>query len=124
MSINKEYLRKKVVQAIEQMPYEVTIYRQNLNAYREITGYIKVISLVGILYTDSKNKAEVSLSDKGEVDTPTTKNFLVDYNDNSILVKKDDFLFYKNQCWKVMSQGEEFEVYFEMVVEEHEWIEV
>lgn len=124
MSIDKQYLRAKVSEAIKQMPYDVVIYREKLNAYKEPEGYIKVTELVGILYKDSDRNIQVNLSDKGEVILPKNKKFLVDYNDKSILVQEGDFLFSVNQCWKILSPGEEFEIYFEMVVEEHEWFEV
>lgn len=124
MSIDKQYLRVKVAEAIKQMPYDVVIYREKLNAYKEPEGYIKVTELVGILYKDSDRNIQVNLSDKGEVILPKNKKFLVDYNDKSILVQEGDFLFWGSQCWKILSPGEEFEIYFEMVVEEHEWFEV
>ncbi len=124
MSIDKQYLRVKVSQAIKQMPYDVVIYREKLNAYKEPEGYIKVTELVGILYKDSDRNIQVNLSDKGEVILPKNKKFLVDYNDKSILVEEGDFLFWGNKCWKILYLGEEFEIYFEMVVEEHEWFEV
>ncbi len=124
MSIDKQYLRAKVSEAIKQMPYDVVIYREKLNAYKEPEGYIKVTELVGILYKDSDRNIQVNLSDKGEVNTPINKKFLVDYNDKSILVQEGDFLFWGNQCWEIISLGEEFEIYFEMVVKEHEWFEV
>jgi|GEM_PF-882001 len=124
MSIDKQYLRAQVSEAIKQMPYDVVIYREKLNAYKEPEGYIKVTELVGILYKDSDRNIQVNLSDKGEVILPKNKKFLVDYNDKSILVQEGDFLFWGNKCWKILSLGEEFEIYFEMVVEEHEWFEV
>ncbi len=124
MSIDKQYLRAKISEAIKQMPYDVVIYREKLNAYKEPEGYIKVTELVGILYKNSDRNIQVNLSDKGEVILPKNKKFLVDYNDKSILVQEGDFLFWGNKCWKILSLGEEFEIYFEMVVEEHEWFEV
>ncbi len=124
IGIDKQYLRAKVSEAIKQMPYDVVIYREKLNAYKEPEGYIKVTELVGMLYKDSDRNIQINLSDKGEVNTPINKKFLVDYNDKSILVQEGDFLFWGNKCWEIISLGEEFEIYFEMVVKEHEWFEV
>jgi len=124
MSIDKQYLRAKVASAIKQMPYDVVIYREKTNNYREVLGYAKIAEVTGVLYKDSEKNIQINLSDKGEVNTPINKKFLVDYNDKSILVKEGDFLFWGNQCWKIISLGEEFEIYFEMVVKEHEWFEV
>lgn len=124
MSIDKQYLRRKVAEAISKMPYDVVVYRENLNDYKEVLGYDKITELAGILYKDSDRNIQINLSDKGEVNTPINKKFLVDYNDKSILVQEGDFLFGGKQCWKILSLGEEFEIYFEMVVKEHEWFEV
>lgn len=125
MSLDKEYLRSKVVQGIKQMPYEVDIYRIKVNNYGEEDGYTKITSLTGVLYSASNYKnINISLQDKGEVSSRSEKKFLVDYNDKSILVKKGDFIIYKNNCYKVLDQGEEFEIFFDMQVKENEWIKI
>lgn len=125
MSLDKEYLRKKVVQGIEKMPYDVSIYRAVLDDYKEVNGYEKVTDLTGVLYkSNNYSKNNTSLANNGEISEEETKKFLVDFNDKSVKVKKGDYLFYKNKCYKVNSLGEDFEVFFEMVVEEHEWFEV
>lgn len=124
MSLSKEYLRKKVIEGINKMPYDVGVYREKLNAYKECIGYELITQLTGVLYTDSKKAQEALLKDEGEIYSKSIKIFLVDYNMESMKVRKGDILKYNNnQFWKVLNPGEEFEVYFEMVVQENERIE-
>lgn len=124
MSLSKEYLRKKVIEGINKMPYDVVVYREKLNAYKECIGYELITQLTGVLYTDSKKAQEALLKDEGEIYSKSIKIFLVDYNMESMKVRKGDILKYNNnQFWKVLNPGEEFEVYFEMVVQENERIE-
>lgn len=125
MSLDKEYLRKKVIQGINKMPYEVVIYRVILDDYNEHDGYEKIANLTGVLYASNNySNNSIALTNDGESQSKETKKFLVDFNDNSTKVKKGDYLIYKNNCYKVNSLGEDFEIFFEMMVEEHEWIEV
>lgn len=124
MSINKEYLKKKVIEGIQKMPYVVDVYREKLNNYNECIGYELITQLTGVLYTDSKKSHEALLKDEGEIYSKSIKIFLVDYNMESIKVHKGDILKHNNnQFWKVLNPGEEFEIYFEMVVQENERIE-
>lgn len=123
--ISKEYLRSQVIKGIQKMPYHVTIFKESLNKYNEPNGYEKVTDLTGVLYSDTKTgKNNIQYSDKGESQRKELKKFLVDYNDNSIKVKKGYYLLYKDKCYKIDTLGEEFEVLFDMQVIENEWIKV
>lgn len=122
--IDKEYIKKKVIQAIELMPYDIEIYRERLNSYKELEGYDRITVLKGVLYSSTSSKVTVVLKDKGEVSNKAQKKFLVDYNENSKLVKSGDYIIYKEKCYKVLEQGEEFEIYFDMQVEEIERIKI
>ncbi|SCJ52124.1 Uncharacterised protein [uncultured Clostridium sp.] len=120
MSLDKAYLRNKVKQGIDLMPSDGLVIREILNDYGEKEGYGKVADLRGVLYNASNNKyPTIIIKDSGELTNKSTKCFLVDYNDFSILVNKGNFIFINGKCYKITDPGEEFEVYYEFKLEEY-----
>lgn len=119
MSIDKEYLRSKVVQGINLMPSEAIVIREFKNNYGEKESYIKVCKITGIVYNNTNNRdITISVRDKGEIKNQDIKMFLVDYNGASKLVKASDYLFFNNRCFKIIDPRENLEVYIEMKLEE------
>lgn len=123
--INKKYLKEKIVEAIKLMPFEVKIYREKLNKFKEKEGYQLITGLQGILYKDDKKSGDdFTVNDGGENEYKETKYFLIDCNEESLKVKKGDYLIYENQCWKVIALGENLDIFFNMQVKENEWIKI
>lgn len=123
MSLDKPYLRNKVKQAINLMPSDGLLIREIVNHYGEKEGYGKVADLKGVLYNSNNNRyPSIVLKYTGEIYNKVIKCFLVDYNNFSMLVKKGDFIFINNKCYKITDPGEEFEVYYEFKLEEYHLI--
>lgn len=118
MSLDKAYLRSKVVQGIKLMPYGVVVLREFYNKYNEKEYYIKVCELTGTKYTGNSRSVTLNMADSGIVDTPKGYKFLVDWNTESIKVQKGDYIFYKDRCFKLIEPNEDFEVYFDIDIEE------
>ncbi len=116
--LDKSYLRSKVVQGVSLMPYAVVVLREFYNKYNEKESYIKVCELIGTKYTGNSRSVALNTADSGIVDTPKGYKFLVEWNTESIKVQKGDYIFYKDRCFKVIEPNEDFEVYFDMNIEE------
>lgn len=116
--LDKVYLRNKVVQGISVMPYDVVVLREFYNNYNEKETYIKVCELTGTKYTGNSKNTQLIAKDSGIIDTPKTYKFIVDWNENSTKLQKGDYLFYKDRCFKLIEPNEDFEVYFDMDIEE------
>lgn len=122
MSINKEYIKKKIVEAINQMPFNVEIYREKLTLRNEHEGYELITRLTGLLYSENNKENDSKLKDSGEDKIIEKKFFLVDNNINSVKVRKGDYILYNGTTWRVVSLGENLDIYFQMQVIEDEWI--
>jgi hypothetical protein len=115
--IDKERLRNAVVKGISQMPIEAIVYREVLNSYKEPEDEpVLIANLTGLLY-EKERAINLILQDKGETLDKYSTRFLVDYNQESIKVKTNDILNIGDKKYKVIYPGENFQVYFDMVVE-------
>ena len=56
MALDREYIKKKVKQAIEQLPSTGIVVREVFNRYNEKEGYCKVAELTGVLYNNTTNR--------------------------------------------------------------------
>jgi len=115
--LNKERLRQAVIKGINQMPSEAIVYRIALNEYNEpLDEPLLITTITGLLYK-KENVINLTLQDKGEVLGKQSTRFLVVYDDESSKVKTGDILNIANEKYRVIEPGENFKVYFDMVVE-------
>ena len=114
--INREYIKTKVIQAIEQLPSAGVIYREIPNKIGEKAGYRKVKELRGVLYSNESNRdINISLTDKGQKLTKPSKNYLVVYETE---VKQTDFIYVDGNFYKITDLGENMQIYNLMRLEE------
>lgn len=121
MAVDREYLKKKVKQGIEQLPSKGIVVREALNEYNEKEGYYKVAELTGILYNNTTNRSfDININNSGiNIDT-NNKNFMVVYDDNSKLIKATDIIFIDNESFKVNELGENLKIYCLMQLTKNE----
>ncbi|MCM0648635.1 hypothetical protein NBE98_09640 [Clostridium swellfunianum] len=117
--IDKERLKQAVIKGVNQMPSECKVYRQKLNNYKEPEGAPELITtLVGLLYKSTTTRdINIKIQDKGEVLEQQNSKFLTVYDNESSKVKTGDILTIDNKRYRVIDPGENFKVYFDMVVE-------
>lgn len=119
MAISREYIISKVKQAIEQLPSTGIVVRENTNKYNEKIDYSKITDLRGVFYSTESNKSiSISIQDKGQILTNTSKNYLIPYDENSIKVMQTDLIFIDDKAYKVTNLGENLKMYFLMQLEE------
>lgn len=119
MAINRQYIISKVKQAIEQLPSTGIVLRENINKYNEKIDYNKITDLRGLFYSTESNKdISISIQDKGQILSNTSKNYLIPYDENSIKLIKTDLIFIDNKAYKITNLGENLKMYFLMQVEE------
>jgi hypothetical protein len=115
--LSRERLRQAVIKGISQMPSEAVVYRVVFNSYKEPEDEpILIANLTGMLY-EKERVINLTLQDKGETLDKYSTRFLVDYNEESIKVQTNDILSIGCKKYKVIYVGENFEVYFDIVVE-------
>jgi hypothetical protein len=115
--LSKQRLRHAVIKGISQMPSEVVVYREVLNSYKEPEDEpILIANLTGLLY-EKERAINLLLQDKGETLDKYSTRFLVDYNEESMKVQTNDILSIGDKKYKVIYPGENFEIYYDMVVE-------
>lgn len=116
--IDKVALRNKVKQAINIMPYKAIVTRLNLDSHNEpIYPPVEVCPLTGYRYLE-ENKLNVILRDSGEVSDKENIQFLVDWNEDSILVRQGDFIEIEGEHYKIKFLGNTNEICFIMKLEE------
>ncbi|GIM29822.1 hypothetical protein CPJCM30710_24880 [Clostridium polyendosporum] len=115
--LDKERLRQAVIKGVSQMPSEAVVYRDVLNQYNEPEDEpILITTITGLLY-EKERVINLNLQDKGETLGKSSTRFLVDYNEESLKVKTSDILSIGDKKYRVVYLGENFEVYFDMVVQ-------
>lgn len=119
MAISREYIINKIKQAIEQLPSTGLVVRENINKYNLKVGYNKISNLRGVFYSEESNKSiSISLQDKGQILSTTSKNYLIPYDENSINLKQTDLIFIDNKAYKIKDLGENLKMYCEIKLEE------
>lgn len=119
MAINRDYIISKIKQAIEQLPSDGLVLRENVNKYNEKISYNKIANLRGVLYSETSNKdISISLQDKGQIFSNTSKYYLIPYEENSTKIIKTDLIFIEDKVYKITDTGENLKMYFLMQVEE------
>lgn len=121
MALDREYIKNKVKQAIEQLPSTGIVVREFFNRYNEKEGYCKVAELTGVLYNNTTNRSfGISIDISGvNVDT-NNKNYMVVYDDNSKVIKATDIIFIDNEVYKVSDPGENLKIYCLIKLEKYE----
>lgn len=120
MAIDREYLKKKVNQGIEQLPSQGIVVREALNEYNEKEGYYKVAELTGILYSNTTNRSfDININNSGVNFDTNDKNFMVVYDDNSKSIDVTDIIFIDNESFKVNDLGENLKIYCLMRLIKH-----
>ena len=123
--INREYVKKKVAEAIEQLPSEAIVIREVNNRYKEKAGYCNVANLRGVLYNNSSQKTfGISLSDTGVSTSSNNKNYLVVYDEVSEVVKATDIISIEGKVYKVADPGENLKIFCLMQLEEYDRLKI
>ena len=117
--INREVVRRKVSQAIQQLPNVGVVYREQINRYNEKEGYRKVAELVGVLYSPSSSASKtIVIKDNGKILNETTKNYLTVHDENSKKLLQTDILYVDEKFYIINDLGENMQIYNEMKIEE------
>lgn len=125
MALDREYIKSKVKQAIEQLPSTSMVIREVMNKYNEKAGYCKVAEMIGVLYSNTTSRTFGINIDTAGVDIATNnKNYLVVYDDNSKNIKATDIIFIDDKLYKVNNTGENLEIYCLMQLENFEGLKI
>ena len=121
MSINIEYIKSKVIGAIEQLPSDGIVLREVLNKFKEKEGYCIVANLKGVLYSETNNKTvNIILNNNGVNLNKENKKYLIVFDEEAEKLKQTDLIFIDNLCYKISDIGENLKIYCEMKLEEYE----
>lgn len=119
MAINREYIISKVKQAIQQLPSTGIVLRENIDKYNQRISFNKITNTTGLLYSEESNKSiTISLQDKGEILSNTSKNYLIPYDENSTKIIQTDLIFIEDKVYKITNTGENLKMYYLMQLEE------
>ena len=119
--IDREVVKRKVSQAIKQLPSIGIVYREQFNRYNEKEGYRKVTELIGVLYAPNSSATKtIVIKDNGKVLNDTTKNYLIVHDENSKKVLQTDILYVDEKFYIINDLGENMQIYNEMKIEEIE----
>lgn len=119
MTIDRGYIISKIKQAIEQLPSQGLFLRENINKYNEKVSYNKIATVRGLLYSEDTNKSiTISLQDKGQIISNTSKKFLIPYSEENAKLQPTDLLFIEDKVYKIVYPGENLKMYFLMQLEE------
>lgn len=117
--IDREVVRRKVSQAIQQLPSVGIVYREQYNRYNEKEGYRKVTELTGVLYSPSSSATKtIVIKDNGKILNDTTKNYLTVHDENTKKVLQTDILYVDEKFYIINDLGENMQIYNEMKIEE------
>ena len=123
--INKDNIKNKVSRAINMMPSDGVVLRENINKYNEKVGYNKIAELLGVLYSNESSAiTEIILAEKGQLQPKTYKNYMVVYNELSERVQKGDLICIENTFYKINEQGENMKIYCLMKLEEIQGLKI
>lgn len=118
MSINIESLRQKVNKAILKMPSVVQVYRSCKNEFGEADEDIFITELTGQYYDKQKGVyINVSMGESGAVKDKNKEKFMTIINENSLLVKENDFFELKGKRYKITDLGNTMDIYFDFSIE-------
>ena len=124
MSINREHIKNKVIDAIDQLPSEGVVLREVLNKFKEKEGYCIVANLKGILYSETNNKTDIILNNNGVNLNKENKKYLIVFDEEAEKLKQTDIIFIDNLCYKISDIGENLKIYCEMKLEKHEGLKM
>ena len=124
MSINIEYIKSKVIGAIEQLPSDGIVLREVLNKFKEKEGYCIVANLKGVLYSETNNKTDIILNNNGVNLNKENKKYLIVFDEEAEKLKQTDIIFIDNLCYKISDIGENLKIYCEMKLEKHEGLKM
>ena len=125
MSIDREYVKNKVKQAIEQLPSTGIVIREVFNKYNEKAGYCKVTELTGVLYNNTSTRnLGIAINNTGIQTDTNNKNFIVVYDNNSKIINSTDIIFIDEEIYKVSDPGENLKIYCLMQLEKYEGLKI
>ena len=124
MSINREHIKNKVIDAIDQLPSEGLVLREVLNKFKEKEGYCIVANLKGILYSETNNKIDIILNNNGVNLNKENKKYLIVFDEEAEKLKQTDIIFIDNLCYKISDIGENLKIYCEMKLEKYEGLKM
>lgn len=124
MSINREHIKNKVIDAIDQLPSEGVVLREVLNKFKEKEGYCIVANLKGVLYSETNNKTDIILNNNGVNLNKENKKYLIVFDEEAEKLKQTDIIFIDNLCYKISDIGENLKIYCEMKLEKHEGLKM
>lgn len=124
MSINREHIKNKVIDAIDQLPSEGVVLREVLNKFKEKEGYCIVANLKGVLYSETNNKTDIILNNNGVNLNKENKKYLIVFDEEAEKLKQTDIIFIDNLCYKISDIGENLKIYCEMKLEKYEGLKM
>ena len=124
MSINREHIKNKVIDAIDQLPSKGVVLREVLNKFKEKEGYCIVANLKGVLYSETNNKTDIILNNNGVNLNKENKKYLIVFDEEAEKLKQTDIIFIDNLCYKISDIGENLKIYCEMKLEKHEGLKM
>lgn len=124
MSVNIEYIKNKVIDAIDQLPSKGVVLREVLNKFKEKEGYCIVANLKGVLYSETNNKTDIILNNNGVNLNKENKKYLIVFDEEAEKLKQTDIIFIDNLCYKISDIGENLKIYCEMKLEKHEGLKM
>ena len=125
MSINREHIKNKVIDAIDQLPSKGVVLREVLNKFKEKEGYCIVANLKGVLYSETNNKTvNIILNNNGVNLNKENKKYLIVFDEEAEKLKQTDIIFIDNLCYKISDIGENLKIYCEMKLEEYEGLKM
>lgn len=125
MAINKDYVKKKVAQAIKQMPSVGIVVREKYSKYKELESYSKICEIEGVLYSDESNtKSTIELTNNGLELPKSYKNFIAVYNEKTAAIEQKDYIFIDDICYKVIDPGENMKIYCLMKLEKQDGMSI
>lgn len=118
MAINKEKLRKVVIKAINQMPYTGIVTRKGTDKYHKVNNNVPVVTLIGLKYSPSESqKININVNDSGVTTNNVETRFLTVYNEDSLKVKKGDFITINDKKYIIKELGNTNEICFDIQLE-------
>lgn len=124
MSINREHIKNKVIDAIDQLPSKGVVLREVLNTFKEKEGYCIVANLKGVLYSETNNKTDIILNNNGVNLNKENKKYLIVFDEEAEKLKQTDIIFIDNLCYKISDIGENLKIYCEMKLEKYEGLKM
>ena len=119
MSINKEKIKSQILKQLtsKAIMHPVPIYRNVPNEFEEGDGEEKTVCEVQGYYYKRNKVVNLSIGNSGEITTNHRDKLLVVCDEDSLLIKPDDFFHINDVKYKIIDLGNTFDVVFDMSIE-------